>query len=80
MCVCVCVCVCVWLFLLLVWELLRLVDLRWKSEADHAHCCTSTKESESERTSLIAQLVKNPPSMQDSLVQFLGWEDFLEKG
>ena len=25
--------------------------------------------------SLIAQLVKNPPAMQETLVQFLGWED-----
>ena len=30
--------------------------------------------------SLIAQLVKNPPTMQESLVNFLGWEDLLEKG
>ena len=30
--------------------------------------------------SLVAQLVKNPPAMQESLVQFLGWEDPLEKG
>ena len=32
------------------------------------------------RTSLIAQLVKNLPAMQETLVQFLGWEDPLEKG
>ena len=32
------------------------------------------------RASLIAQLVKNPPAMQETLVQFLGWEDPLEKG
>ena len=32
------------------------------------------------RTSLIAQLVKNLPAMQETLVQFLGWEDSLEKG
>ena len=32
------------------------------------------------RTSLIAQFVKNPPAMQETLVQFLGWEDLLEKG
>ena len=25
--------------------------------------------------SLIAQLVKNPPAMQETLVQFLDWED-----
>ena len=30
--------------------------------------------------SLIAQLEKNPPAMQETLVQFLGWEDPLEKG
>ena len=29
---------------------------------------------------LIAQLVKNPPAMQETLVQFLGREDPLEKG
>ena len=27
-----------------------------------------------------AQLVNNPPAMQETLVQFLGWEDLLEKG
>ena len=30
--------------------------------------------------SLIAQLVKNPPVMQETLVQFLDQEDLLEKG
>ena len=30
--------------------------------------------------SLIAQLVKNLPAVQEALVQFLGWEDPLEKG
>ena len=30
--------------------------------------------------SLIAQLVKNPPAMQETAVQFLGREDPLEKG
>ena len=28
----------------------------------------------------MAQLVKNPPAMQETWVQFLGWEDPLEKG
>ena len=32
------------------------------------------------RVSLIAQLVKNLPAMQESLVPFLGREDPLEKG
>ena len=31
-------------------------------------------------TSLVAQLVKNPPAMQETWVQSLGWEDPLEKG
>ena len=30
--------------------------------------------------SLVAQLVKNPPAMQETLVQFMGQEDLLEKG
>ena len=32
------------------------------------------------RASLVAQLVKNPPAMQKTLVQFLGQEEPLEKG
>ena len=31
-------------------------------------------------SSLIAQLVKNPPAMQETQVRFLGWEDPLKKG
>ena len=30
--------------------------------------------------SLVFQLVKNPPAMQETLIRFLGWEDLLEKG
>ena len=30
--------------------------------------------------SLVAQLVKNLPAMQDTLIQFLGWQDPLKKG
>ena len=30
--------------------------------------------------SLIAQLVKNLPAIQETLVRFLGWDDLLEKG
>ena len=30
--------------------------------------------------SLVAQLVKNPPAVQETWVQSLGWEDPLEKG
>ena len=32
------------------------------------------------RASLVAQLVKNLPAIQETLVWFLGWEDLLEKG
>ena len=32
------------------------------------------------RASLVAQLVKNLPAMRETLVQFLGQEDPLEKG
>ena len=32
------------------------------------------------QASLIAQLVKNLPAVQATLVQFLGWENLLEKG
>ena len=31
------------------------------------------------RASLVAQMVKNLPVMQDTQVQYLGWEDPLEK-
>ena len=31
------------------------------------------------RASLVAQMVKNLPAMQETQVQFLGWEDPLEK-
>ena len=30
--------------------------------------------------SLVAQLVKNPPAMQETSVRSLGWEDPLEEG
>ena len=35
---------------------------------------------DSQRASLIAQLVKNPPATQETPVQFLGQKDLLEKG
>ena len=33
-----------------------------------------------EGASLVAQMVKNPPEMEDTWVRFLGWEDPLEEG
>ena len=32
------------------------------------------------RASLVGQMVKNPPTIQETRVQSLGWEDPLEKG
>ena len=32
------------------------------------------------RAWVVAQLVKNPPAVRETWVQFLGWEDPLEKG
>ena len=42
----------------------------------HLYICVCTNM----QASLVAQLVKNPPAMQDIWVQSLGWEDPLEKG
>ena len=36
--------------------------------------------SHTSRASLVAQLVKNVPAMQETWVQSLGWKDLLEKG
>ena len=50
--------------------------------AHGAICLYFTRSSSIEATlwaSLIAQLVKNLPAMQETWVQFLGWEDALEK-
>ena len=35
---------------------------------------------QSERASLVPQLLKNPPAMRETWVRSLGWEDPLEKG
>ena len=32
------------------------------------------------RVSLVAQMVKQLPAMQETWIPFLGWEDLLEKG
>ena len=46
--------------------------------------CSPRGHKESEMTeqqaSLLAQIVKNLPAMQETLVRSLGWEDPLEKG
>ena len=47
---------------------------RWRKAKWHLSASTPAV------ASLIAQLVKNPPAMQETLVQFLGREDPLKKG
>ena len=42
--------------------------------------CSGGKSKIRVQASLAAQLVKNPPAMQETQVQSLGWEDPLEEG
>ena len=44
------------------------------------HDVTSSLLLSTSLDSLVAQLVKNLPAKQETLVQFLGWEEPLEKG
>ena len=46
-----------------------------KRKADSANPSSFSTRLVLGRASLIAQLVKNLPAKQDTLVQFLGWED-----
>ena len=55
-------------------------DIQARLQGDDRLICNNITTTHNDRASLIAQLVKNPPAMQESLVQFLGWEDLLEKG
>ena len=48
-----------------------------KSEEDYLHF---NFPNSMEWTSLIVQLVKNPPAMQETLIRLLGQEDPLETG
>ena len=47
---------------------------------DQHHFCLMCRASYHIYTSLMAQLVKNPPAIQETPVRFLGREDPLEKG
>ena len=42
--------------------------------------CSPESEMTEQQASLLAQIVKNLPAMQETLVRSLGWEDPLEKG
>ena len=48
-----------------------IVEIRWNHK--------NIQKEDNKRASLIAQLVKNLPAMQETPVQFLGWEDLLAK-
>ena len=58
------------------WEALSNVYTMWNENS----AVDILKLSDSLGASLVAQLVKNPPVMQEILVQFLDWDDPLEKG
>ena len=52
-------------------------------EAHNSHIQRDREETFSNlrsRTSLVAQMVKNPPAIQETWIQALGWKDPLEKG
>ena len=53
-----------------------------KVEKISAHSLQGSGEGGAQGTqaSLVAQLVKNPPAVPETLIQFLGWEGPLEKG
>ena len=55
------------------WSLLCHIDPAAKK-------CFYWQSTEAQEASLIAQLVKNLPAVQETLVQFLSPEDVLEKG
>ena len=61
---------------ILVWR------IPWTEEPGGLQSMGSQELDTTERlwASLLAQLVKNLPVMQETLVQFLSWEDPLEKG
>ena len=54
----------------------------WSREQadDYGFIHTTPKQPIKRVKVLVAQLVKNPPAMQETLVRFLGQEDPLEKG
>ena len=51
-----------------------------KQTQKHTLCHISLPDFSRHGASLIAQLGKNLPAMQETWVRFLGWEDLLEKG
>ena len=56
------------------------VVFKYKYSVSLTQSYTETNTQVKARDSLVAQLVKNSPSMQETWVQSLGWGDSLEKG
>ena len=54
--------------------------LSWDALCELVQSCHPHRAPVSSGASQVAQLVKNPPAMQETSVQFLGQEDPLEKG
>ena len=63
----------------LVATILDCTDLNHKTNTRQRIGCTHLNSVANFIASLVAQLVKNPPTIQVALVQFLGWEDLLGK-
>ena len=59
------------------------MEKKIKAHLDHIifpHSSVGKESPGNSWASLMAQLVKNPPAMQETWVRSLGWEDPLEKG
>ena len=61
--------------------------IRWQFRSPKANVLENKEEAAwpfrskpSQTASLVTQLVKNPPAVQETWVQSLGWKDPLEKG
>ena len=56
------------------------INSYWSIVAFQCLVSVCVQPRESDVASLVAQLVKNLPAMQETPVRFLGWEDLLETG
>ena len=56
-------------------------NINWYSHCGQENCCLSKiKNRNTNLASLVAQIVKNLPAMQETQVRSLGWEVLLERG
>ena len=91
-CVCVCECMCMisdnFKFVLTwvqnYWNSVFSLhgDLKWnfKNNFERLNINVCNEKVKMRRASLVVQMVKNPPVMQETQVRFLGWENPPEKG